>query len=54
MSQAITDMACDVLGDSVIIKTEQKEGADCSIEIKTALTTANDFKNAFGKGLEIL
>ena len=54
MSQAIIDMACDVLGDSVIIKTEQKEGADCSIEIKTALTTANDFKNAFGKGLEIL
>ena len=54
MSQVITDMACDVLGDSVIIKTEQKEGADCSIEIKTALTTSNDFKNAFGKGLEIL
>ncbi len=54
MSQTITGMTCDILGDSVIIKTEQKEGADCSIEIKAALTVANDFRNAFGKGLEIL
>ena len=52
MSSVITGISCDVLGDSVIVKTETE--GDCSLEIKDALTAAADFKDAYGKTLEIL
>ena len=49
---AIVGNSCDVLGDSVILKT--KAQADCTLEIKDALTALGDFKRAFKKNLEIL
>lgn len=52
MSGLITGINCDVLGDSVIMKTETE--GDCSLEIKDALTGASEFKRAYKKNLEIL
>ena len=52
MSGAVEDVACDVLGDSVIMKTQAK--ADVSLEIKDALTSSFYFKRAYGKNLVIL
>lgn len=52
MSGLITGISCDVLGDSVIVKTETE--GDCSLEIKDALTCAPEFKAAYDKSLEIL
>jgi hypothetical protein len=43
---------CDVLGDSVIMKTEVE--GDCSLEIQDALTCSGEFARAFQKNLEIL
>ena len=51
-SGAITDLSCDVLGDSVIMKT--CTDSDVSFEIKYALHGAKNFKKAFNKYLEIL
>jgi len=52
MNGAIKGLTCDVLGDSVIMKTESD--TDCSLEIRDALTCCDDFKKAFNKNLEIL
>lgn len=52
MSGLITGITCDLLGDSVIMKTESE--GDCSLEIKDAITCSLEFKKAFGKNLEIL
>jgi exopolyphosphatase/guanosine-5'-triphosphate,3'-diphosphate pyrophosphatase len=52
MSALITGITCDLLGDSVIMKTESE--GDCSLEIKDALTCSVEFRRAFGKNLEIL
>ncbi|MDD4839630.1 MAG: Ppx/GppA phosphatase family protein [Clostridia bacterium] len=52
MSGVITGIDCDVLGGSVIVKTETE--GDCSLEIKDALTCASEFKLAYNKTLEIL
>ena len=52
MSGLIQGLKCDVLGDSVIIKTESE--SDCTLEVKDALTAATEFKAAYGKHLEIL
>lgn len=49
---AIVGISCDVLGDSVILKT--KTQGDCTLEIKDALGALNEFKRAFKKNLEIL
>ena len=54
MSGVITGISCDVLGDSVIVKTETEDGRDCSLEVKDAMSASDDFKNVFGKNLEIL
>lgn len=51
-SGAISDLSCDVLGDSVIMKTCAE--ADVSFEIKYALHGSKIFKRAFNKYLEIL
>lgn len=51
-SGLITGINCDVLGDSVIMKTETE--GDCSLEIKEALTASSEFKRAYGKNIEIL
>lgn len=51
-SGAVVDLSCDVLGDSVIMKTSAD--SDVGFEIKYALHGAKNFKKAFNKYLEIL
>ncbi|HRX13842.1 MAG TPA: Ppx/GppA phosphatase family protein [Eubacteriales bacterium] len=48
----ITEINCDVLGDSVIMKTEVE--GDAALEIKEANSIALEFKKVFKKNLEIL
>lgn len=48
----ITDIICDVLGDSVIMKTITE--GDVSFELKLAQEAGSDFKKVFGKTLELL
>lgn len=52
MSGSVKTITCDVLGDSVIMKTEVE--GDCSLEIKDALGAGADFAKAYKKNLEIL
>lgn len=51
-SGAITEINCDVLGDSVIMKTEIN--GDASLELKEAANVAGDFKRVFKKNLELI
>ncbi|HOV70058.1 MAG TPA: hypothetical protein PLZ84_07010, partial [Clostridia bacterium] len=48
----IQSVSCDVLGDSVIMKTETT--GDASLEIKDALSSNDIFRKAYGKNLVIL
>ncbi len=48
----VTGINCDVLGDSVIMKTEL--AGDAALEIHEALAVNGEFKRAFHKNLEIL
>lgn len=48
----ITGLSCDVLGDSVIMKT--KTTGDVALEIKDATEATAEFRRAFHKNLEIL
>ena len=48
----VTGINCDVLGDSVIMKTEV--AGDASLEIRDASSANPEFKRAFRKNLEIL
>ena len=52
MDGIIESVSCDILGDSVIMKTQTT--ADASLEIKDALTCSDMFKKAYGKNLVIL
>lgn len=52
MAGSVVNIDCDVLGDSVIMKTEYT--SDASLEIKDALSSQPDFKRVFKKNLEIL
>ena len=52
MSGAVTEISCDVLGDSVIMKTEIQ--GDANLEMKAGNAVALDFKKVFKKNLEIL
>ncbi len=52
MSSCVQNLNCDVLGDSVIMKTEVE--GDASLEIRSALNAAPDFRRIFKKNLEIL
>ena len=52
MGGVIVDINCDVLGDSVILKTETQ--GDCTLEIKDAMGALNEFRRAFKKNLDIL
>lgn len=51
-SGVIVGISCDVLGDSVILKTETE--GDCTLEIKDAMGALPEFRRAFKKNLEIL
>ena len=52
MAGCVSGLNCDVLGDSVIMKTELT--ADATLEIKDAMNAAPDFKRIFKKNLDIL
>ncbi len=49
----VTDLVCDVLGDSVIMKTVT-DNQDISFELCCANESAGDFKKVYGKNLELL
>ena len=51
-TNAIIDITCDVLGDSVIMKTELD--GDASLELNAASKISGDFRKIFKKNLEIL
>lgn len=51
-SNTVKDIACDVLGDTVILKTEVEK--DATLEISQAMSCAGDFKKVYGKNLQIL
>ena len=51
-SNSIKDVACDVLGDTVILKTEVER--DAKLEISQAMSISGDFKKVYGKNLQIL
>jgi len=48
----VTDISCDILGDSVIMKTIIS--SDASFEINNAMLCSVDFKKVFAKNLEVL
>lgn len=48
----ISDIVCDILGDSIIMKTVVK--SDPSFEIMQAMKLADDFKKTFKKSLQII
>ncbi len=52
MSGTVKSINCDILGDSVIMKTEVE--ADATIEIRNAMLASAEFKKCFHKNLEIL
>ena len=52
MSGLVVGINCDVLGDSVIMKTEVE--GDVSLELKDALSASSEFRKSFGKNLELL
>lgn len=51
MRNVVTEISCDVLGDSVIMKTELT--GDATLEMKMASLVALDFKKVFRKNLEM-
>ncbi len=51
-SGSIKSVNCDILGDSVIMKTEIE--GDATLEIKNAMAAATEFRKSFHKNLEIL
>ena len=52
MSGCIKGINCDILGDSVIMKTEVE--GDATLEIRDAMAAGAEFKKSFHKNLEIL
>lgn len=52
LSSVVKGINCDILGDSVIMKTEVD--GDASLEINSALSVGGDFRKVFKKNLEIL
>ena len=52
MSGLVKSLNCDVLGDSVIMKTETT--GDATLEINDALSCSSQFKKIYKKNLEIL
>lgn len=51
-ANSVKDIACDVLGDTVILKTEVER--DASLEISQAMLCAPEFKKIYNKNLQIL
>ena len=51
-ANSVKDIECDLLGDTVILKTSVER--DASLEISQAMGLAGDFKKVYGKNLQIL
>lgn len=51
-SGAVKDITCDILGDTVILKTETEK--DATLEISQAMQLADSFKKVYGKNLQVL
>lgn len=51
-SNAVKDITCDILGDTVILKTETEK--DVTLEISQAMQIAEHFKKVYGKNLQVL
>ena len=51
-SGAVKDITCDILGDTVILKTETEK--DATLEISQAMQLADNFKKVYGKNLQVL
>jgi exopolyphosphatase/guanosine-5'-triphosphate,3'-diphosphate pyrophosphatase len=51
-SSVIKGVNCDILGDSVIMKTEVE--GDANLEIASGMEVGSDFRKVFKKNLEIL
>ncbi len=52
MASLVKGVNCDILGDSVIMKTELD--GDASLELNSAMEIGSDFRKIFKKNLEIL
>ena len=52
LSGAVSGIVCDILGDSVIMKTELT--GDATLELNDANKIGSDFRKIFKKNLEIL
>ena len=52
LSSVVKGINCDILGDSVIMKTEVD--GDATLEINSALEVGGSFRKVFKKNLEIL
>ena len=52
LSSVVKGINCDILGDSVIMKTELD--GDATLEINSAMEISDDFRKIFRKNLEIL
>ena len=52
LSSVVKGINCDILGDSVIMKTEID--GDATLEISSAMEVGSDFRKIFKKNLEIL
>ena len=52
MSSLVTGINCDILGDSVIMKTELD--GDATLELASATEVGSDFRKIFKKNLDIL
>ena len=52
LSSVVKGINCDILGDSVIMKTEVD--GDATLEINSAMEIGSDFRKIFKKNLEIL
>lgn len=51
-SGTVKSINCDILGDSVIMKTEVV--GDAALEIRNAMAAGTEFRKSFHKNLEIL
>lgn len=51
-SGAVKDITCDILGDTVILKTETEK--DVTLEVSQAMQLADNFKKVYGKNLQVL
>ncbi len=51
-ANSVKDISCDILGDTVILKTDLER--DATLEISQAMSVAGDFRKVYGKNLQIL